>query len=211
MPVTYLHLVLFNFKDEISSPERDRVIASIRSQGSFPGVESILVARNLLPGSAPAPFEWIVMLDFADEVRSLAFRNSDFHRQQVERDFTPNHRGFITLNLHQPFDRKISENFGNAFRRIILFNFLPRFSETDRSSILAAIEAHATSVGVNRLVIGRNVMPRSATAPLEWLIMMESVTREDYEAMMKTAKAEAAMNEIFAPACAEKIVFDLLV
>jgi hypothetical protein len=218
MTVSYLHVVLFNFKDEVREPERARVTASIRDQASFPGVESMLVAPNLCRDPARRGYEWVVMLDFADEAASLAFRTSAYHRAQVERDFTPNRRDFISLNLHQPFDRTIAaggdrggrgDTGGHRFRRLVLFNFQADVAEADRARMLMSIRARAASPGVDRIVIGRNAIPTSDTSPLEWLVMTDFTTQADHDAIHATPAWRDFHRDLLSPALGERTVAEL--
>jgi uncharacterized protein (DUF1330 family) len=209
MTITYLHNVLFNFKDDVPQAERERVVASIESQKDADGIESMRVYRNLSYDPAGDGYEWIVMLDFLDEDRAFAFRTSADHEAQVARDFTPNHRGFIALNVHQAFDRKIAERIDSGFRHIEMFNFKKHLGQDDRQRVLTAIGSQGQRPGVNRIVVGENVRPKSESAPLDWFVMMEFADRDAYGRFSGSADYAQFRADVLCPAQDDLIIVDV--
>jgi hypothetical protein len=209
MTITYLHNVLFNFRDDAPQAERERVVASIESQKDADGVESMKVYRNLSYDPASKGYEWIVMLDFLDEDRAFAFRTSADHEAQVARDFTPNHRGFIALNVHQDFDRKIAERRDSGFRHIEMFNFKKHLGRDVRRWVLNAIESQGQVPGVNRIVVGENVRPKSESAPLDWFVMMEFADRDAYGRYSRSADHAGFRVGVLSPAQDDLVIVDV--
>ncbi len=94
------HTVLFNLKDELNDADRDNVIAAIRSLGDLPTVDAFVVQKNILTKNEMAPYEWLMVGDFADEKAREAYEKHDTHVDVVHNKFLPNISGFIMADIN---------------------------------------------------------------------------------------------------------------
>jgi hypothetical protein len=201
--VGYLHTVLFSFNKNITPAEYQPIIASIRSQADLPGVQSMILAPNLDVKSNPSAWQWLLMLDFETQETSKAFQSSAAHKGQIKAVFEKARSGFIMVDLHQPFDRKIADARGNEIREIEVFNFKSGLTEADRDHVMAAIAEQGQLPGVARLVAGKNAFDGGEKAEfsfLDWMVLREFATEADQKAFARSAGQRAFRRDIFDPA-----------
>ena len=94
------HTVLFNFKDEVDGALRDEVIASLRSLADLATVETFHVAKNLLPRGDVAPYEWLIVGDFADQKAREVYEKDEKHVAVVRQKFLPNVKNFAIIDVN---------------------------------------------------------------------------------------------------------------
>jgi hypothetical protein len=201
--INYLHTVLFSFHASVPPSDRAFVIASILTQADAPGMESMVISPNLLHDADPSAWEWVLMLDFATEHRSVAFQASTLHQKQIKEGFEPFRSGFVMLDLHQPFDRKTADAGGNEIRETLFFNFKPELPEAERTLILAEIQAETGQPCVSRVVTGKNSFAGSAKPKfsfLDYQIIREFKTEADWTFFKQSEAQKAFMRDVFGPA-----------
>ena len=207
--INYLHTVLFNFKDGVSPAKREEVLAEIRNQAKLPGVQSMFIGPNILRSSAASPYEWVLMLDFASEADSTRFQRSAAHNASVDANFTPYRAGLVFCDLRQPFESKIADKNGAAFRRVVMFNFKDSVGDAERNRIMADIEAMLKRFKIDRVAMGRNAYRRTADSPLDWMIMLEWARQEQIEAYQNAPEQQAFDQQVFNPAVTDVVVADV--
>ncbi len=94
------HTVLFNLKDELDDADRENVIAAIRTLGDLPTVKAFVVQKNILTKNELAPYEWLMVGDFADETAREAYEKHDTHVDVVHNHFLPNVSEFIMADIN---------------------------------------------------------------------------------------------------------------
>ena len=94
------HTVLFNFKDGVSDTDRDGLIEALRSLKDLPTVDAFVVQKNILPQGDHAPYEWLVVGDFADETARAAYEKHEKHAALIQNNFLPNVEDFIMADIN---------------------------------------------------------------------------------------------------------------
>ncbi len=211
-PINYLHTVLFSFNPGTPEATRKHLIDSIHAQGRLPQVASMLVAPNLACRDPATEWEWVLMLDFASEALSREFQSSAAHQAQIAADFAPNRRGFIMLDLHQPFDRTIVENGGNTYRRIGMFNLKPDIPAEEQQRIMAELAALGVGdPGVGRVLWGRNSYPENDYTPYDWMIVRDFADPASYAAFDASPARQSFLRETFSPAIGHSLVLEIVI
>ncbi len=205
----YLHVVLFNFKTGVPLATRARIVEGIRGQGLLPQVSSMIVA----PNRAPDPvYEWVVMLDFADESTSEAFQKSAAHQAQLGADFTPNRDALLVFDLKQPFETTIADNRGCAYRRTGMFNMKPDIPAGDQHRIMSVLAALGVGgPGVGQVIWGRNHFPKGDWAPFDWMIVRDFTDEAAYAAFDASPARKAFLSQTFSPAVADSLVLEIMI
>ena len=83
------HTVLFNLKDGLPEAEHKRVIDSLRTLKSISVVKGMLIEKNKLPAGPKAPFEWLLIADFANDADRETYEKDPHHVKVIKGDFVP--------------------------------------------------------------------------------------------------------------------------
>lgn len=94
------HTVLFNFKDEVSDADRKRVVDLLRSLKSISVVKSMIVEKNKLPVGPKAPFEWVMISDFANDDDRQVYEKDPLHVKVIKTDWVPAAKDYIITDVN---------------------------------------------------------------------------------------------------------------
>lgn len=94
------HTVLFNFKDEIAEGERSRVVDALRSLKAISVVKGMMLQKNKLPSGPKAPFEWLLIADFANDEDRQTYEKDPLHVKVIKGDFVPAVKDYIISDVN---------------------------------------------------------------------------------------------------------------
>lgn len=94
------HTVLFNLKDGLPEAERKRVIDSLKTLKSISVVKGMLVEKNKLPAGPKAPFEWLLIADFANDADRETYEKDAHHVKVIKGDFVPAVKDYIISDVN---------------------------------------------------------------------------------------------------------------
>ncbi|MDX2224104.1 MAG: Dabb family protein [Rhodospirillaceae bacterium] len=94
------HTVLFNFKDEVSEAERARVVEALRGLKSIGVVKGMMLHKNKLPAGPTAPYEWLLIADFANDDDRQTYEKDPLHVKVIRGDFVPNVKNYIIADVN---------------------------------------------------------------------------------------------------------------
>ncbi|MCB2106425.1 MAG: Dabb family protein [Rhodobacteraceae bacterium] len=94
------HTVLFNFKDEVSPADRDRIVEALRSLKSISVVKDLMLHKNKVPPSPKAPFEWLLVADFANDDDRQIYEKDELHVKVIRGDFVPNVKNYAVADVN---------------------------------------------------------------------------------------------------------------
>ena len=94
------HTVLFNFKDGLAETERKRVIDALRSLKTISVVKGMLVEKNKLAAGPKAPFEWILIADFANDDDRQTYEKDPLHVKIIRTDWVPAAKDYIIADVN---------------------------------------------------------------------------------------------------------------
>jgi hypothetical protein len=94
------HTVLFNFKDEVAEGDRKRVVEALRSLKKISVVKGMLVEKNKLPAGATAPYEWLLIADFANDDDRQTYEKDAYHVKVIKGDFVPSAKNYIIADVN---------------------------------------------------------------------------------------------------------------
>ena len=94
------HTVLFNFKDEVPETERKRVIDLLRSLKAISVCKSMMVEKNKLAAGPKAPFEWILIADFANDDDRQIYEKDPLHVKVIKTDWVPAAKDYIIADVN---------------------------------------------------------------------------------------------------------------
>lgn len=94
------HTVLFNLKDETSEADRTRIIESLRSLKSISTVKGFMLEKNKIQNSAKAPYEWLLIADFASDDDRQIYEKDEHHVKVIRGDFVPNVKNYVVCDVN---------------------------------------------------------------------------------------------------------------
>ena len=94
------HTVLFNLKDEVAEADKKKVIDALRSLRSISVCKGMMVEKNKLPAGDKAPYEWLLIADFANDDDRQAYEKDDHHVKVIKGDFIPAVKNYIISDVN---------------------------------------------------------------------------------------------------------------
>jgi hypothetical protein len=94
------HTVLFNLKDEASAAEKIATIDALRSLKSIAVCKGIMVEKNKLPAGPTAPYEWILIADFASDADRETYEKDPHHVKVIRENFLPTAKNYIIADVN---------------------------------------------------------------------------------------------------------------
>ncbi len=94
------HIVLFNLKDELSDAEKTRVIDSMQTLKTISVVKSYVLAKNKVPLGEKSPFEWQLVVDFANDDDRQTYEKDEHHVKVIKGDFVPNAKNYLVSDVN---------------------------------------------------------------------------------------------------------------
>ncbi len=94
------HTVLFNLKDELSADEKKRVIDSMQTLRTISTVKGYMLEKNKLPGGDKAPYEWLLIADFANDDDRQIYEKDAHHVKVIKGDFVPAVKNYIISDVN---------------------------------------------------------------------------------------------------------------
>jgi hypothetical protein len=166
---------LFNFKEDVSAEAVADTISRLRAFRRLPGVEGLLIGRNLIPTPFPTRFEWIYMVQFEGPTAHGAF-------QRVAATLSSLCRNEVECDLGAPFAAKFADAPGVGVRHTVMFDFKPDASPEAQERNVAAIRAMGKLPMVQHYVVERTSAYGSDPTQMEWQVIGDFATLDDYHA-----------------------------
>ena len=94
------HTVLFNLKDELTEADRTRVVAALRSLKTISVVKAMMLEKNKLPAGPTAPYEWLLIADFANDDDRQIYEKDALHVKVIRGDFVPSVKNYIIADVN---------------------------------------------------------------------------------------------------------------
>jgi len=94
------HTVLFNLKDELSDADKAKVIDALRTLKSISVVKGMMVEKNKLPAGDKAPYEWLLVADFANDDDRQTYEKDPHHVKVIRGDFVPSVKNYIIADVN---------------------------------------------------------------------------------------------------------------
>lgn len=94
------HTVLFNLKDELNAAEKSRIIDAMRTLNTISTVKGYMLEKNKLPAGDKAPFEWLLIADFANDEDRQIYEKDAHHVKVIKGDFVPNVKNYIISDVN---------------------------------------------------------------------------------------------------------------
>ncbi|MBL8629489.1 MAG: Dabb family protein [Rhodospirillaceae bacterium] len=94
------HTVLFNLKDELPEAEKKRIIDSMQTLKTISVVKGYMLEKNKLPLSEKAPFEWLLIADFANDDDRQVYEKDAHHVKVIKGDFVPNVKNYMVSDVN---------------------------------------------------------------------------------------------------------------
>lgn len=94
------HTVLFNLKDELNEADKMKVIEGLRSLKSIKVCKGMMVEKNKLPAGDKAPYEWLMIADFANDDDRQTYEKDDYHVKVIKGDFVPAVKNYIISDVN---------------------------------------------------------------------------------------------------------------
>ncbi|MSQ85760.1 MAG: Dabb family protein [Alphaproteobacteria bacterium] len=94
------HTVLFNLKDELSEAEKKRVIDSMQTLRTISTVKGYMLEKNKLPAGDKAPYEWLLVADFANDDDRQTYEKDAHHVKVIKGDFVPAVKNYIISDVN---------------------------------------------------------------------------------------------------------------
>jgi len=94
------HTVLFNLKDGLAESETKRVIDSLRTLKTISVVKGMMIEKNKLPAGPKAPFEWLMVADFANDADREVYEKDAHHVKVIKGDFVPAVKDYIISDVN---------------------------------------------------------------------------------------------------------------
>ena len=215
--IGFSHTVLFRFKSDVTGPQRDTAIEGMKGLAKASGVSSVFL-RKIIPPTNPerdstGQYEYVLTVDFADQGNYAAYQASDVYKTIMSESFTPYRATMTAVDVNQPFwyvakDPALAKS-DIKFRHYVLYNFKPSVPEPLRYHINATIMgATATQPTVLGFMMGKNILPSSATSRFEWLCIADFASDADQDAYQKYPMHIDITRDVFEPNYSECIVDD---
>ena len=94
------HTVLFNLKDELSQADKMKAIDALRSLKSISVCKGLMVEKNKLPAGDKAPYEWLLIADFANDDDRQTYEKDEYHVKVIRGDFLPTVKNYIISDVN---------------------------------------------------------------------------------------------------------------
>jgi hypothetical protein len=94
------HTVLFNLKDELDQAAKMKAIEALRSLKSIKVCKGIMVEKNKLPAGDKAPYEWLLIADFANDEDRQIYEKDPHHVSVIRGDFLPTVKNYIISDIN---------------------------------------------------------------------------------------------------------------
>jgi len=94
------HTVLFNLKDELNAAEKSRIIDAMRTLNTIWSGKRYMLEKNKLPAGDKAPFEWLLIADFANDEDRQIYEKDAHHVKVIKGDFVPNVKNYIISDVN---------------------------------------------------------------------------------------------------------------
>ena len=94
------HTVLFNLKDELSQADKMKAIDALRSLKTIKVCKGLMVEKNKLPAGEKAPYEWLLIADFANDEDRQTYEKDEFHVKIIRGDFLPTVKNYIISDVN---------------------------------------------------------------------------------------------------------------
>ncbi len=94
------HVVLFNLKGEVSAEEKKRVIESMRTLRTIAVCKTFMLEKNKLPAGDKAPYEWLLVADFANDDDRQTYEKDEHHVKVIKGDFVPAVKNYLISDVN---------------------------------------------------------------------------------------------------------------
>jgi hypothetical protein len=94
------HTVLFNLKDELDPAAKTKAIEALRSLKSIKVCKGLMVEKNKLPAGDKAPYEWLLIADFASDDDRQTYEKDEHHVKVIRGDFLPTVKNYIISDVN---------------------------------------------------------------------------------------------------------------
>jgi hypothetical protein len=175
-----LETCLFNFKDSVSAQDVAGAIATVKAVCTSAG-GGFLIGRNFIPTPFPARFEWICMAQF-DDFSAKQSRAAYAGFQQVKDRLLDLCRNRVDCALDVALPPQYADARGVGVRHTVMFNFKADASADARERNVAAIRRMGTLPMVQNYIVERNKSYVPETATMEWQVIGDFASVEDYKA-----------------------------
>ncbi len=214
----FRHSLLFGLKSDVTAPQREELVGAIKGLAKIPGVKELMI-HKVNPSNNPevdstGGFQYALAVDFASQADYQAYQAHDLYKSTMRDKFTP-YRGLMTtVDVDKPFwfvskDPKLASA-EVKLRHFVLFNFKPSVPEPIRYHVNATIMgATATQPTVLGFMMGKNIIPSSATSRFEWLCVADFASVADSDAYQNYPLHTDVTRDIFEPNYSECIVDDV--
>lgn len=94
------HTVLFNFKDEVDAAGRAKAVDALRTLKTISVCKGFMLEKNKLPAGATAPYEWLLIADFANDDDRQTYEKDAHHVKVIRGDFLPTVKNYIIADVN---------------------------------------------------------------------------------------------------------------
>jgi len=94
------HTVLFNLKDELDAAAKTKAIAALRSLKTISVCKGLMVEKNKLPPGDKAPYEWLLIADFANDEDRQTYEKDPHHVSVIKGEFLPAVKNYIISDVN---------------------------------------------------------------------------------------------------------------
>ncbi|MDX2144524.1 MAG: Dabb family protein [Rhodospirillaceae bacterium] len=94
------HTVLFNLKDDVDAATKTKAIEALRSLKSIKVCKGLMVEKNKLPLGDKAPYEWLLIADFANDEDRQTYEKDEHHVKVIRGDFLPTVKNYIISDVN---------------------------------------------------------------------------------------------------------------
>jgi hypothetical protein len=194
-PPPTLQTRLFNFKDDVSADLMSDLLSKLKAFREAPGIDGLMIGRNLISTQFPGRFEWIYMVQPGDPA---AYEAQGAHREfsRLTMELSSHCRNEVECDLGSSFPARFADAAGVRVRHTVMFDFKPDASPEARERNVAAIRGMGRLPMVKHYVVERAVRPPSGPTQLEWQVIGDFGSVEDYRAYSQ-APAHLSIREDF--------------
>jgi hypothetical protein len=172
---------LFNLKDGAAPQTISDLLLKLRALGESPGIDSLLIGRNFIATPFPSRFEWIYMVQLREPpAHDTSTAYSNFKR--LTDTLSSVCRNEAQCDLGSSFPPRFADAAGVKVRHTVMFDFKPDASPEARERNVAAIRTMGTLPMVQKYFVERSSVPASGPNQLEWQVIGDFGSVEDYRA-----------------------------
>ena len=202
--IGFRYVAMFNFKGGVPDDEQQRFAKRLREEANvMPAVTSATAGQTGMKLGEHSRFAWAVVLDFADPTAFRTYRDSDALTLAKLSSMLDGYTISQAGNFFQssaPDPERAARNIWS--RHIIFFNFKDKVALEKRASVIADMKV---AIGENpfclNFMVGKNILPRSATSQYEWVCTVDFASLDDRNAYGKDAIHRAHTETQFLPNC----------